>query len=843
MLITGQAQFEPTNEDIMLDNPPEISRSFAVSRFGEYYLPSINRNTFEKIDSTSLYNERFKQALSKPDTLHIIIGLDSGLLANYVMERPLADGAKFIFVELPEVLSMLSIDIPEHLADEISVISFDELNETIADIRNNVFLVKGKYAIHRSIAVDGNYLEPYSELNAEVEKKVEHESFSLGTAFNQKLFIKTQLTNVAENLQPASVLRGQFNDKTCIVLGGGPSLDNNIDWIKANADRLVIIAASRIVGKLIKLEIKPDIIVSVDPQSISFDVNKELMSLEHDTLLVYSYHVTPQIIGQWRGAALYTGSRLPWNSDHDNNNIESVGPTVTNSAIEIAREMGFSQILLCGVDFCHSQSGITHTAGTYGASLGPDMGIMYEWVETNCGEMAETPIQLMYAIQSLAAAIEAYPGARYINLSPDAAKVNGVEQINAHDITLPEISAKQRALLAPAQHLLSIDKKCQLLGSTLNALKATSEQLAQLNDYNQDALQLVDQIEAAHQYPERIGALASKLDNIESSINANYSGLAKLVKFYGYYEFSHFLSTKKVDDWSQQDVTDNTRLYYQAFSDITNALSQLVDEAIARVSSRLAEHQAEVDIHALCERWDKDAQWGRALIWQQQHPQLYAQLTTAQQSELAKTRQQYHAQFVVKAFIDPSDEPAVPQLNNAFKKLHALLHYKHLLGITKMVQYTAPYVDSDLDITRLHNLAKSYQYRLENRLELALDAVQATPIEQRQEAELKQIILLALKLNRLPLALAQYAQIITYSDEYLPQYAHALYLNDNAQDALATYLDYLDKYPQDIPVMLKLGIFLANVGQIDGARACFENVLSLDEDNQAAISYIQQLGD
>ncbi|WP_275661503.1 hypothetical protein [Shewanella sp. Isolate7] len=41
--------------------------------------------------------------------------------------------------------------------------------------------------------------------------------------------------------------------------------------------------------------------------------------------------------------------------------------------------------------------------------------------------------------------------------------------------------------------------------------------------------------------------------------------------------------------------------------------------------------------------------------------------------------------------------------------------------------------------------------------------------------------------------------------------------------------------------MLKLGIFLAQTGQIDGAASCFENVLMLDEHNQAALNYLKQI--
>ena len=55
-----------------------ILNNFAISRFNEYYLPSINRHTFEGIDSKTLYNRRFRQSFSQQDKLHIVVGMIQG---------------------------------------------------------------------------------------------------------------------------------------------------------------------------------------------------------------------------------------------------------------------------------------------------------------------------------------------------------------------------------------------------------------------------------------------------------------------------------------------------------------------------------------------------------------------------------------------------------------------------------------------------------------------------------------------------------------------------------------------------------------------------------------------
>ncbi|QYJ83671.1 motility associated factor glycosyltransferase family protein [Shewanella aegiceratis] len=824
----------------MQNTQSEISKTFAISQFNEYYLPSVNRHTFEKLDSASLYNKKYQDALKQEDTLHIIIGMDSGLLANYLMSQPQAKGSKYLFVELADVLSLLTIEIPEHLKDDMQIVSANDFQEAITAHDNNLYIVKKQFKIHRSIAVEGNYLDAYCALNELVETSVDHEYFEQSIGFTQKIFIKAQFKNLGENQKPVSILKQAFRDKTCIVLGGGPSLDEHLEWIKQNNDDLVIIAASRVVGKLVKQEISVDIVVSVDPQTHSFDVNKEFMQLEHKSLLINSYHVVPQILGQWQGSSLYTGNHLPWLHERDNHNIRSIGPTVTNSAIEIATEMGFSQVLLCGVDFCHSQTGVTHAQGTYGASLGPNIGVMFEWVETNAGDMAETPIQLLHAITSLEEAIRNTPDTEYINLSLDAAKVKGVNYLATDQIEIQPLTTSQRALLLPQKHCTTTSEKQRYLADTLTEIESHLEKLTLLNAELKQAHSIIGKLEIA-KTPERIAIQAEKLEKLEQRINEKYPDLANLIKFYGYYEFSHFFSTKKDQDWSQEDVNKHTRIYYSAFESIAQEIARLIDDAIIRLHSRLEEEKPDCDISALCQQWHNDMQWGRAIIWQRQHPQAYEALSADQKSLLKKSEEIYLEQFVVKEFIDDTDDAPVPFIENAFKKLQILLHNKHLLGISKIAQYTAPFIQTDPEVNRLHFLALSYQYMLENQPELALETLQKIPENDFQEAEHKLAIQLSLQLNNLPLALEHYAKIVEYSDEYLPQYAHALNLSGDPQAALGVYLDYLDKYPQDIPVMLKLGIFLAQAGEIDGAISCFENVLMLDEHNQAALNYLGQL--
>ena len=70
--------------------------------------------------------------------------MDSGLLANYIIESANSSESKYLFVELPEILSLLSIDIPEELKDNILICTESELESVLGKAELNLYIVKNK---------------------------------------------------------------------------------------------------------------------------------------------------------------------------------------------------------------------------------------------------------------------------------------------------------------------------------------------------------------------------------------------------------------------------------------------------------------------------------------------------------------------------------------------------------------------------------------------------------------------------------------------------------------------------------------------------------------------------
>ena len=152
-----------------------------------------------------------------------------------------------------------------------------------------------------------------------------------------------------------------FSDKPWLVLGAGPSLYNNADWIVENQDKFIIIAAFTSLNTLKRIGVKPDIAVQIDENDFT---TKEMierledLSFLDETLIFFSASVSKLLFDEFDKERVYLHEdRTKYKLAASTLAVSSVGETIYT----IALLYNVSDIYLLGIDLALGDDGKTHT--------------------------------------------------------------------------------------------------------------------------------------------------------------------------------------------------------------------------------------------------------------------------------------------------------------------------------------------------------------------------------------------------------------------------------------------------------------------------------------------------
>ncbi|WP_130472922.1 hypothetical protein, partial [Candidatus Magnetaquicoccus inordinatus] len=132
--------------------------------FGEYYVPSINQEIFSQSGAGSFYSRQFAETLREKDVLYLIVGTDSGRLLRWVMERGVADGARYLFIEFPELVSYLqeNADFPTSYPAGIQVCAIESWLQVAEEWSLRDYCYLAQIRPIKAMAVLDGFFEPYA---------------------------------------------------------------------------------------------------------------------------------------------------------------------------------------------------------------------------------------------------------------------------------------------------------------------------------------------------------------------------------------------------------------------------------------------------------------------------------------------------------------------------------------------------------------------------------------------------------------------------------------------------------------------------------------------------------
>ena len=583
--------------------------------------------------------------------------------------------------------------------------------------------------------------------------------------------------------------------------------------------------------------------MTVDPDFGSFKIGKEAFKFEQDSILVHSYHGNPQLVSQWSGKQLFTGYRFCWKTDLNDDGTEQTGSTVSNAALDAAITMGFSQILLAGVDFCFDSKGYTHASGTGTATTEAPMVVAdtaERMVINNLGQTVETTFEFGIAGEDFSKTVCTYkkPHQTIANLSGSAMRMAGVEYIQTEQIVF-EPTDRIRAIEFPQRSQEEYLERCS------GELKRINIELNQINKLCSSIIEENNRLFDRH--GSKNPKVEKKIVKQENALNKRHEQLMSLIKRIGQARIMKHLHATRKDQslWVQDEVTASSIAYYQVIQEMVKMLKASIKDATQRIGSRMEELKLEPPSFAtLIEQWKQDEQPRRAVLWQQSHPEAYRQLSPQEQQKIGEMEREFIDSF-------EAEQTETIQHNTIEESLLNIINLANNNNQTRLEQLipkleehpdqeNAPYYivlcealiaefnDNDTDAFTSYGTLLGHQQQLpEEMIAFILERVSTTAIRLKDY-------------NNALFALQTLSEVYD-SDYHTPIYAELLYLLGNHKNAIEVFDKHLSKNPNDIKSMFRFADLQIKEERYEVARELLEQLLKKERDYLPAQQRLREI--
>ncbi|ABK44666.1 conserved hypothetical protein [Magnetococcus marinus MC-1] len=818
-----------------------------TNNFGERYLQGINGESFSRMGSVAYFKQHYGKALWGPDKLTIVLGTDSGLLVHYILEHIHAEDttSRVLFIELEDVLERLQQEelLPKTIPGRVDVVSMAQWLERAKEAFNfsdYLFLdaVNRVQSVGAQDALHPHYLGQWDSLTNEFLQFSTVVKMQTGN----QIFAHAGLKNLAENRLRAQQLHGLFKGKTAVILAGGPSLLESLAHVKANRDKLVVIAVARIAGTLLKEQITPDFIFSIDPHEVSFNNSHEMLHFWEKSFFVNLYHVTPMLLGQWRGRSAYIGPLFPWKNEIDGENqLPSYpGITVSHQAIGCAIDMGFSQIILCGIDLCFSKEGYTHAKGSMESQIGPFLADSSFRVETNAGDIAESRFDFYSAIPSLAylAAYAEEKGCQLINPAPQAAKIERVAHLGWDTLNFAPMAQPVTTYL---QEQLPPETRASRLAHyelVLTELLHARNEISQVRKLAEEALVCNKRLFGKKGKPGDYSAKL-RMDQIEETLDKQHPTFSTLVKQWGIQSFLRLIRADKEKAWTDEEIELTGERYYQAYKQGAQQAVQLLNETIHRVQMRIEEEKPKPNLKNLLRQWEEDAQPNRLTLFTQRQQIDLAGFPDKLRSRFALLQAQFDNQLSQEEAKLKLVLATSGNIITARNKLRNLFRHQSMQALKDLRNGL---MNSQFEFKHaLNELTQGYILELEGELEAAMDCYAKVERPELFEEAQTHMLQILLKQNRIEESLPVLEAMANFNPSKLPYYATMLGLTGRAEAAKVAFDHYLELAPQDLLTRLKYAQMLFKNQRHAACQQQLQRILAQDASNQAAQQMLAQL--
>ena len=236
----------------------------------------------------------------------------------------------------------------------------------------------------------------------------------------------SNMTVLAKDIVPS--------DAPIVIVASGPSLDQNIDYLREHCDELNIISSGSALGTLLKNGVVPLGAVFLERGAEVYADLCDLMAEGYDLSDILAFvcsTIDPRVPSVFERTVFYhrpMSAATQLFPDDSSALLDVCGPHVTNAALEVVLRMGCRNILLVGTDFSTSNRTSPRSVDAIGSSP-RDFTLP---VRGNKGRTVFSEAELLHSATLFDRVIESTPGANVCQIG-EGVVLPSVSSVDASD--------------------------------------------------------------------------------------------------------------------------------------------------------------------------------------------------------------------------------------------------------------------------------------------------------------------------------------------------------------------------------------------------------------------------
>ncbi|MDT7041838.1 6-hydroxymethylpterin diphosphokinase MptE-like protein [Candidatus Nitronereus thalassa] len=323
-------------------------------------------------DPVQVARNTAKKLQGNANRVLVVMGMGLGYLAKELAENLKKGSALIVYEADPQIfrLAMELVDLTPILThSRIKVLVGEEVRiepscyQYMLETGGDVFVIRFAPALKLSPAIYNR------KIDKELVRFTTGAKINLATAsrFGQ-LFTKRIFEAMPHVMTASGVdrLKGLFPGLPAVIVAAGPSLRKNCHYLKELKGRAVIIAADTIIGFLLAQGIKPDFVVSVDPQEET-TCKYQGVVIPEDVSLVFHPSCHDRFVKHFPGPKFVTATSMTayqWLQDFfpEKGSIEGQIQCQVHMGFNLAQWLGCDPIVLIGLDLSYTDD-LPHVKG------------------------------------------------------------------------------------------------------------------------------------------------------------------------------------------------------------------------------------------------------------------------------------------------------------------------------------------------------------------------------------------------------------------------------------------------------------------------------------------------